>query len=248
MRNNRNLLCFCAVVACAILVAVPLVSAAGTTLANARDDPQLLSGLRFHVAYYGELQQAQMDGTIRYINIISNGSAIYDLQNFEEDYLTAASTIPLMNTADDINSARETMQTKTRKFSEETKNLMLKYDGKYELLNRWVNVSVNDTESAIGRANGTYWLAAHTSRLTVFNMYSTQRESLLTRLEDTGLNVTDAREISSAIEDQRDSLKAAVLKDDVTAVNDLNNRIGEQNKKFRNLVAAYRDLADSGSA
>lgn len=248
MRSNRNILCLCAVFACAILVAVPLVSAAGTTLANARDDPQLLSGLKFHVAYYGELQQAQMDGTIRYINIITNGSGIYTLQNYEEDYLVAASTIPLFTTADDINDARDTMQTSTSKFSEETKSLMLKYDGKSEMLNRWVNVSVNDTESAIGRLNGTYWLASNTSRLMVFNMYSAQREALLTGLEDKGLNVTDAREISSAINDQRDSLKTAVLKKDVTTIKDLNNQIGEQNKKFRNLIAAYQNAAVSGLA
>ncbi|MDD1701926.1 MAG: hypothetical protein LUQ31_02950 [Methanoregula sp.] len=236
----RNILCVCAVLACAFLVAVPFVTAADASVANARDDPQLLSGLKSHVAYYGELQLAQMEGTIRYVNIISNGTGIYTLQNLEEDYLISASTIPLLDTADDITSARDTMQTKTSKFSAETQTQMLKFNGKAELLNRWVNTSVADAEGSIQRENGTSWLASNTSRLNVFNIYSTQRENLLKNLENKGLNVTEARDISSTIDAQRSALKDAVLNDKIATLKETNTAIIEQNQEFRNLIAGYQ--------
>jgi len=237
--NFRTILCLGVFLTLALLIAAPL--AAASTPANARDDPQLISGLKIHVAYYGELQQAQMDGTIRYINTISNGTGISALQNYEEDYMVAASSVPSMNSADDITAARDTMQTKSRKFSAETQVQMMKYGGKPADLGKWVNASVSQTEDSILRSNGTYWLAQNTSRLVVFNYYSVGRSAILQNLEQQGMNVTDARQVSETIDAQRPALKDAVLNDRFDALKETNSAIDEQNRKFRDLVTGYQD-------
>lgn len=232
----RLFLCVC-IVLFGIIAAVPV--AAASTQPNARDDPQLLSGLKTHIGHYGEVQQAQMDGTIRYINIITNGTGIYSLQNYEEDYLAAASSVPLMTTADDISAARDTMQDKTRKFAAETQDKMMKYNGKPADLGRYVNTSVSLAEDSIRQANGSSWLARNTSRLVVFNMYSYQRTAILDDLQNRGLNVTDARTISDAIDGQRPALRDAVLNQKTGTLKETNRAIDEQNRKFRTLVSGY---------
>jgi hypothetical protein len=237
----------CVLIACGLLIAAP-VAAAGSSQTNARDNPQLLSGLKNHIAYYGGLQQAQMDGTIRYINILTNGTGIYDLQTYEEDYLISASSVPLMTTADDISAARDIMQEKTRKFSAMTQEKMMKYNGKPGDLGKYVNASVSLAEESIRQANGSSWLAKNTSRLVVFNTYSHQRKVTLQNLENNGIDVADAREVADAMDALRPTLKNAVLNNKSDAFREINRDITDKNLKFRTLVSGYLDQMQLQSA
>ena len=98
----------CVLLACAIVSPALADLPAGVTTIPvstdplAQDNPELISCLKTHVAYVSQTQDARMEGVISYIDTISNGQGSGNLRDIREDYLTVASSIPLMQTADDI--------------------------------------------------------------------------------------------------------------------------------------------------
>ena len=108
-----------------------------------KDNPELISVLKTHTAYVGVMQQARMDGVIAYIDRISDGAGTTNLRWIQDDYLTAASSIPLLYTSDEITAAREEMRAQSIRFSDETNTQMAAFNGNDADL----RASTNATES-----------------------------------------------------------------------------------------------------
>jgi hypothetical protein len=247
--DARRMVCLCAVLICIIAVFVPLVGAAPTPLplpqANTtsyleRDNPELISALKVHVAVLGQEQQARMDGVIQYIDSISGGAGSYNLQLMEEDYLTTASSIPFMNTADEIDAARDDMRKQTQLFAEETQAQLLNFNGSTDAMGGYVNASVKTVEGTFSNLKNSLWLARDTARLTVFNMYSDRRTELLNGFSAYGMDVSQAKNLSDRIDAQRTVLMAALSSNKSDKIQDANSGIKDLNRQFRDVVQAYR--------
>ena len=88
-----------------------------------------ISPLKIHIAYIGKIQQTRMDGVITYIDAISGGTGIAGLQQIQEDYLTAAFTVPAMRTVEEITEAREEMRHQSILFADETNVQLSLFNG-----------------------------------------------------------------------------------------------------------------------
>jgi len=249
VRNARRTVCLCAVLICIVAALIPFAGAAPTPLplpqANTtsyleRDNPELISALKLHVAVLGQEQQARMDGVIQYINSISGGVGSYNLQLMEEDYLTTASSIPFMNTADEIDAARDDMRKQTQLFAEETQAQFLIFNGSTDAMGGYVNASVKTADGTFSDLKNSLWLARDTARLTVFNTYSERRTQLLDGFSGSGIDISLAKNLSDRIDGQRTVLMAALSSKKSAKIQDANSGIKDLNRQFRDVVQAYR--------
>ncbi|MCX6697328.1 MAG: hypothetical protein NTV84_07190 [Methanoregula sp.] len=241
----------CTILTCLIALAVPLVGAvqdpspgilpqSNSTSYLARDNPELISALKLHVAILGQEQQARMDGVIRYIDSISGGTSSYDLKMMQEDYMSTASSIPFMNTADEIDSAREDMRIQTRLFAEETKAQILNYNGSTDAMSGSINASMRTVEESFSNLSDSLWLARDTARLTVFNTCSDERTQLLAGLNAQGVDISLAKNLSEQIDAQRSALTTALSSKKVGTIQNVNSGIKDLNRQFRDVILMYR--------
>jgi len=245
--NGRIFLFLCAVAACLFVATVPLAGAATSTITPsgssgylARDNPELISAQKMHVAYLGEVQQARMDGVIQYIDTISGGKGSYNLRMMQEDYMVTASSIPFMHTADEIDAARDDMRVQTQLFSEETKAQMGIFNGSTNMMRECTNASIQAVEGSFSNLSDSLWLSRDTARLTVFNTYSEKREELLSALSAQGVDTSLAKEIANRIDAHRSELQAALSKKQAGAIQNVNSGLKALNVQFRDIVQGYR--------
>jgi hypothetical protein len=245
--NGRAILLLCAVAACIIFVTVPFACAATGAITPtdksgplARDNPELISAEKTHVAYLGEVQQARMDGVIQYIDSISGGRGSYNLRMMQEDYMVTASSIPFMHTSDEIDAAREDMRVSTQQFAEETKAQMGIFNGSTDMMREYTNASMDLVEGSFSNLSDSLWLARDTARLTVFNTYSEKRKELLSTLKAKGVDTSLAEKITTQINAQRSELQAALSKKQVGTIQNVNSGLKTLNFQFRDIVQGYR--------
>ena len=230
-----------------IALVVPMVTAAYGDSGQlnsqnylAKDDPQIIAALKSHIVYIGESQQARMNGVIRYADSISNGSGVEELQWVQEDYLTAASSIPLMYTSDQINAARSDMQDQSLRFSDETADLLGKYNGNVDSMRAFINDSMQGFDDSFNDPNHTQWLSTARARLTVFNKSANDRNATLTALKIQGVDVTRAEKISDEINAEHAELMGVLMHRGDLTIEQVNSRIRILNQDFRNTIREYR--------
>ena len=247
MMKTQRMVCLCAIFTCLIALVIPLVGALPVTPSPAdssgylaRDNPELISALKLHVAILGQEQQARMNGVIRYVDSISGGTSSYNLRMMQEDYMSTASSIPFMNTADEIDSAREDMRVQTSLFAEETKAQLLLFNGSTDAMSGSINASMRTVEESFSNLTGSLWLARDSARLTVFNTCSEERTQLLAGLSAQGVDVSLAKNLSEQIDAQRSALTAALSSKKAGTIQDVNSGIKYLNRQFRDEILTYR--------
>ncbi|MDD1704731.1 MAG: hypothetical protein LUP97_05865 [Methanoregula sp.] len=225
-----------------IALFVPVASAFGENLPRplAENSPEIISALKNHIVYVGESQEARMNGIIRYIDLISNGAAKIDLEWIQEDYLTQASSIPLMYTAREINAAREEMGKQSLNFANAAQDQLLFFNGNFNTMKDYVNDSMIALSDSFVSARDPQWLARSGARLAVFNASSSERNTTLSDLARQGIDVTKAREISDQIDSQRTNLENALAHRGDVTIQSVNSDIKFLNQQFRNAVLDYR--------
>ena len=164
----------------------------------AQNDPEIISALKTHVAYVGQTQQARMNGVIAYIDRISGGNGTSNLYYIEEDYMATASSIPLMQTAEEITEAREELRMQSRLFAEETKAQIVMFNGSTDDMRGSINTTVQSVDNSFSGMKDSLWLAKDTARITVFNQESQQRTALLNSLSRQGDRYLPCQEYLSA--------------------------------------------------
>jgi len=247
MMKTQRMICLCAIFTCLIAIAVPFVGAAtvpssqsNSTSYLARDNPELISALKLHVAFLGQEQQARMDGVIRYIDSISGGTGSFNLRMMQEDYMTSASSIPFMNSADEIDSAREDMRIQTRLFAEETQAQLVLFNGSTDAMDGSINASTRAIEESFSNIKDSLWLVRDTARLTVFNTYSEKRAELLAGLSAQGVDISHAKNLSDQIDAQRSALTAVISSKKSGTIQNANSGIKDLNRQFRDEILTYR--------
>ena len=206
----------------------------------AKDDPQIIAALKSHIVYIAESQQARMNGVIRYAGTISNSSGVEELRWIQEDYLTAASSIPLMYTSDQINAARLDMQDQSVRFSDETANQLVVFNGNADSMRAFINDSMKGFDDSFNDPNHTQWLTTARARLTVFNESANDRNATLFALKAQGVDVNRAEKISDEINAEHTELMSVLMhKGDVT-IEQVNSKIRVLNQDFRNAIRDYR--------
>ena len=230
-----------------LMLVVPLASAVvnSDTLPaskdpNYADRPAAIVTLKNHVAYIGELQDARMAGVIKYIGNISTGNGTVELEEIRDDYLVALSTIPLMQTSDEIVKARDGLRTYTTEFSEVTQEQMSRYKGNSKSLLLSTRASVNAADGDIIRHNGTLWLADEAARLTVFNRDSMQRTRMIGTLTNHSVDTRIIQNLSEQIDAQRPSLQGALTNKSITSLKLTNEKIRVLTKEYRDTVQKAR--------
>jgi hypothetical protein len=232
----------CVLVACAVVTPVFAgVTADGviipqSTGALAKDNPELLSSLKIHVAYVSQMQDARMQGVISYIDTISDGQGSGNLRDIRQDYLTVASSIPVMQGSDDIEEARVELQRQSRLFSEETKTQIVFFNGSSDTLRERATASVKIMEDSVTSLKDSLWLAKDTARLTVFNKEADERAAVITSLSSQGVDISQAANISQQIDAQRHDLQKALTAKSTTALKSTNIGLKVLNQKFRATV------------
>jgi hypothetical protein len=228
-----------------MIVPVPAAVSADVTLPAssdtlAKDNPEVIAALKTHVAYVGQSQDARMDGVIGYIDTISNGEGSHSLREIREDYLIIASSIPVMQTADDIAEARLGLQRQSRLFAEETRAQLLLFNGSTDAMREQAAKRVEAVENSATSLTDSLWLAKETARLTIFNRESEQREALLRGLSRQGIDVSRAANISQQIDAKRSDLQSALSARSVPALAAVNTGLRPLNAEFRKTVEEYR--------
>jgi len=247
MTNGKSRIFRVALCLLTLMLVVPLASAVvnSATLPaskdpNYADRPAAIVTLKNHVAYIGELQDARMGGVIKYIGTISTGNGTTDLEEIRYDYLVALSTIPLMQTSDEIVKARDGLRTYTTEFSEVTQEQMSRYKGNSKSLLLSTRASVNAADGDIIRHNGTLWLADESARLTVFNRDSMQRTRMITTLTNHSVDTGIIQNLSEQIDAQRPSLQGALTNKSITSLKLTNEKIRVLTKEYRDTVQKAR--------
>jgi hypothetical protein len=231
-----------------LILSVPLVSAVVDSATIPRstdpryeDRPEAIASLKTHIAYVGGDQNDRMEGIIRYIDTISNGTGTIILRQIQDDYLVTASSIPLMQTSAEISQAREDLQVQSRLFSEENKARMLEYKGSSPAMKASIRAIGNATDA--GRPNsttGSLWLRNESARLTLFNRESDDRKHILSDLGKQGINTTFAKNISDQIDAQRSNLRGSLTNKSSAALKSTNAIIRTLNREFRENIADTR--------
>jgi hypothetical protein len=206
-----------------------------TVLVN-NDNPEMISVLKSHTAYVGVTQQARMNGVIGYIDRISNGAGTTNLRWIQDDYLAAASSIPLLYTCDEITTARQEMRTQSIRFLDETNTQMAAFNGKEADLKASSDVTETDAETTFARMPDSVWLIKGSARLAAFNTSAEKRASLLLTLTGKGVDITEIRKLSDQIDAKRSEMLVVVVKNQDGAIFSLNSGIARLNSQFRSTV------------
>jgi hypothetical protein len=201
-----------------------------------KDNPQLISVLKMHTAYVGVTQQARMNGVIGYIDSISDGAGSTNLRWIQDDYLTAASSIPLLYTADEITAAREEMRTQSIRFFDEINIQMAAFNGTAADMKASTDEAVADAETTFAHMPGSVWLIKGSARIAAFNTSAEKRANLLLTLTRNGVDITEIRKLSDQIDAMRTELQAVVVKNQEGAILSLNSGIARLNSQFRGTV------------
>jgi hypothetical protein len=241
---------FCCLILAGIFI--PLAGALSENTPNlntrisylARDSPDIIATLKDHTVFLAGSQQARMDGIIRYVGRLSNDSAVSDLQWIEEDYLTAASSIPMMYSSDEINLARKDMQEQSVRFSDETGIRLAMLGGNYDTMMAYVNDSMQALNSSLSDKNSTPWLTSGRARLKVFLNSSEERNATLADLSRQGVDISQALEISENIDAEQLALQDALAHRGDDTIRIVNGRIRILNQNFRSTVLQYRTDLD----
>jgi len=244
LRDRRVV--FRAVACCVILMLlVPYVSAtvSSTTIPKSTDPdhedrPEAIATLKNHIAYVGEDQEIRMGGTIQYIDTISNGAGITNLQEIRDDYLVIASSIPLMHTSAEIAKAREDLSDQTKLFLEKTKAQMVLFNGTTNDMKASLRAYQNETRNALSGNESPHWLANESARLTLFNKASMDRFRTLRGLAKQGINTTFLQNLSEQIDARRPDLQCALSNQSATALENTNDGIKTLTREFREQVAS----------
>lgn len=231
-----------------LMLVVPLVSAVvdpdsipHSTAPDHADRPEMVDLQKTHIAYVANDQNTRMTGTIRYIEIISNGTGTVDLQQIQDDYLVIASSVPLMQTAADIDKARESLGARAREFSDESKAKMVLYNGNTTRMQACINSMANASASRYANSTGgELWLRNESSRLMLFNQESMDRTRVVSELGKQGVNITQIRNISKKIDAQRPNLQGSLTNKSSVALQSTNAMIKTLNRDFRQNVADAR--------
>lgn len=207
----------------------------------ARDSPENIAALKTHIAYVGTSQEARMDGVIAYINNISGSSGgVEKLQQIRDDYLEAAASIPVMQTADQINALRDDMCTQTRLFADEARVQVVIFNGTPEGMKQTADASIRAFDLSFNGMTDPLWLSRESARVTIFNRESEERNFTIRSLSDKGIDVTQARQIADQIDAKRSDLEAALRTRQGEAMTKANTGIKTLNQEFRNTVGTYR--------
>lgn len=230
-----------------LMLVVPLASAVvnsdtlpASSNPNYVDRPEAVASLKDHVAYICELQDARMSGVIRYIGKISIGNGTTELDRIRDDYLVAASSIPLLQTNAEIVRARDSLHTYTTEFSEEAKDQMVRYSGNNTVLQIYTRASVNAADADILRHNGTLWLSDESARLTVFNRDSLKRTQLISTLANTSVDTGILQNLSEQIDAQRPNLQGSLTNKSIVSLKITNEKIRVLTKEYRDSVQKAR--------
>jgi hypothetical protein len=206
----------------------------------ARDSPENIAALKTHIAYVGTSQEARMDGVIDYISNISGTAGVEKLQNIRDDYLVAAASIPVMQTADQINSLRDDMCAQTRLFAEEAKVQMVIFNGSPEGMRETADASIMAFDISLTSMTDPLWLSRDSARVKVFNRESQERNATIKSLSEKGIDITQARQISDQIDAKRSELESALRNKQGEAMTKFNTGIKTLNQQFRNTVGTYQ--------
>ena len=230
-----------------LMLVVPLASAVvnsdtlpASSNPNYVDRPEAVASLKDHVAYICELQDARMSGVIRYIGKISVGNGTAELDRIRDDYLVAASSIPLLQTNAEIVKARDSLHAYTTEFSDEAKDQMVRYSGNNTVLQIYTRASVNAADADILRHNRTLWLADESARLTVFNLDSMKRTQLISTLANNSVDTGILQNLSEQIDAQRPNLQGSLTNKSITSLKITNEKIRVLTKKYRDTVQKAR--------
>jgi hypothetical protein len=237
-----------------LLFLVPFVSAAvdratipKSTDPDYADRPDAIATLKNHIAFVAGDQNLRMEGTIRYIDAISNGTGTVTLQQIQDDYLVIASSIPLMKTSSDITRAREDLRVQTEKFSEETKAQVVKNRGTNTGMRASIRAIANESVSLeTNSTRGALWLRNESARLVLFNKESNDRKSILSELANRSIDTTVAKNISEQIDSERSSLQGALTNKSSRALQSTNIKIKDLNRQFRENIAGIRAVMAIG--
>jgi len=245
--NHRRMVCLLLLFSFLALLAVPVVASVDPdTIPASRDplaenNPEMIAAQKTHVAYVSQTQQARMDGVIAYIDRISGGNGTMNLRNIEDDYLDIASSIPVMQTSDDITAAREDLRTQTQLFSEETKARLIQFNGNSTDMRGAATASVQSMENSISTLRASLWLARETARITVFNRESQERSALLSTIGQAGIDTTSARNISDQIDIRRSAVQKALADNSTQSLKETNSGLKALNHQFREAIQTCRD-------
>jgi len=239
-------LIFCVCVICMAALLPAACAAADLPVLNSsdystKDNPVQITALKDHLAYIGEAQQARMNGVIRYIDTISNGTGSIGLRIIEQNYMATVSSVPLMFTGSEVEVARNTLQDQSRKFSDETLAKMNAFNGNSEGLKSSINSSLSAFDDSLASVPAPLWLAQESARVIVFNDSSQERRLMLARLGAAGVNTTQAQQISAEIDAKFPDVKAAITSGKKGAIQEVNRAIWGLSQQFRAVVGKYQD-------
>jgi hypothetical protein len=232
---------------CVISLFAPIAGALSDNTAQSgsqntiiQDNAELLSSLKMHAAYIGKMQQARMDGVIQYIDSISGGTGSANLQQIREDYLMTAFCIPIMRTVDEIETAREEMRQQSILFADETNTQIMMFNGTIDEMRTKANSNMATIENSFNSIMYSSWLASETTRLTAFNQSSERRTAILETLNDQGLDISPAQNLSEKIDGQHSVLENALLHNRDGALLSITTGLKQLNQQFRNMIDSYQ--------
>jgi hypothetical protein len=205
-----------------------------------QDTAEIISPLKMHIAYIGKTQQARMDGVITYIDSISGGTGTAGLQQIQEDYLTAAFSVPVMRTVDEITEAREEMRRQSILFADETNTQLTRFNGSTADMRSSAETALQPVERSFNSLKYSSWLASQTTRFMVFNKSSERRIAILDDLSVHGIDVSYPRDLSAQIDAQHGELEKALLENQDGGLLTLNSGLRSLKQQFRITVTEYQ--------
>jgi len=225
---------------CLVAAVMPAASALGNGT-SWNDNPEHITAMQASVAYVGAIGQAQMNGTITYIDTISNSAGTGQLSSIESQFTGTVTSVQSMTTADQIKAAETQMRADRNDFMTDAKSSLTEYNGTGKALRQSVNASVMAQSGTIQTLKNSWWTARETARMDEFAQNDQNRNNVLAKLSAKGIDVSQALAVENQIQQEGTALKTAFGNQDGNAVKAANEQLATLCGQFRDIMKGYRN-------
>lgn len=190
-----------------------------------------------HIKWMSEVKKIGMDATIDYFDGI-NGST-EELESIKEDFEEQESLILGMDTHVGLNNGMRELRTITGTFRKETMNQLRQTPGKPMVLAAEIVTALDEHKDELDAFKDAYWDLHEENSLEIFDLRVERAETILSKLEDHGYNISEAEAKLDEIKAKKTDLESAFEERDLIQIAAVHLEIFELSKELGEIV---RDL------
>jgi hypothetical protein len=223
-----------------ILVVALLISLSLSSIVVGEEDFPILDKQieirQAHLAWLYAIHEIGLKASIDYIDVISNGTGVDDLNSYLSDFQNQYDIITSITTHVGLNNAIRQIKQITKDFRQELRSQITTYSGNGLTLLNEIKLAIEDNQTYIDGLESQYWTVKKTNDLDIFDMRVDRAQDILDKLKNRGYNITEAQNKLNEIIDKRTDLEAALDQKDYDEIGKVLREIHDLSKELRRIV------------